>query len=59
MKVKCLQCGTVSDPSEWKEISFYCEDCRDDHTGVECPNDECYSIEGPGISGYVEVHDGA
>lgn len=55
MKVKCLRCDTVSYSSEWSEIDFYCPDCNDDHTGYRCPNKDCTSIEGPGISGWVEI----
>lgn len=40
---------------EWTEITFHCADCNDDHDGVICPTKDCFSVEGPGLSGYTEV----
>lgn len=54
MKVKCTQCKVVSNLKDWKEMTFYCEDCNDDHSGVKCPTPGCYSVEGPGSSGFTQ-----
>lgn len=37
MKVKCPECGEVSDEKEWREGEVFCEDCGS-HISRVCPN---------------------